>query len=232
MSLFFPIRIHPEGWRFIGIFAAITLLLFAISQPLGWIGIILTGWCAYFFRNPKRITPQTEGIVVSPADGIVCAIQRVTPPAEFNMGKAKCLRISIFLNVFDVHVNRIPIGGKIIKSIYHSGKFFNAALDKASDHNERQSLVIEVKEKTHIAIVQIAGLIARRILCYAKEGDQVTTGSTFGLIRFGSRTDIYLPEGVQPLVIEGQRMIGGETILADLTKEKYSKAPLSEGICH
>jgi len=232
MSLFFPLQIHPEGWRFIGIFAALTFALFFVAQPLGFLGMALTGWCAYFFRNPKRITPKKDGLIVSPADGIVCAIKKVSPPVEFEMGTAPRLRASIFLNVFDVHVNRIPIGGKIIKSIYHPGKFLNAALDDASDHNERQTLVIEMKDHTKVAIVQIAGLIARRILCDVKQGDTVGTGAVFGLIRFGSRTDIYLPEGAYPLIIEGQRMIGGETVIADLTTKETSKKLLPEGICH
>jgi phosphatidylserine decarboxylase len=228
MSLLLHVRIHPEGWRFIGIFGAVALLLFLVAQPLGWLGMILTGWCAYFFRNPQRITPTRPGLMVSPADGIVCAIKEMAPPEEFSMGTAPRIRISIFLNVFDVHVNRIPMGGKIIKSIYHSGKFLNAALTEASDCNERQSLVIELGDQTKIAVVQIAGLIARRIVCTAKEGDAPETGEIFGLIRFGSRTDVYLPEGVFPLVIEGQKMIGGETILADFTSQESSR----EGICH
>lgn len=232
MSLFLPIRIHPEGWRFIGIFAAFAIALFFMSHTLGWIGMILTGWCAYFFRNPKRITPSQEGLVVSPADGIVCAIKKMVPPAEFDMGKTPLIRISIFLNVFDVHVNRLPIGGKIVKSIYHPGQFFNAAHDKASDHNERQSVVIEMKKNAKLAVVQIAGLIARRILCEVKEGDTVKTGAVFGLIRFGSRTDIYLPEGTYPLIIEGQRMIGGETVIANVSQTQTTQTHLREGICH
>jgi phosphatidylserine decarboxylase len=232
MSLLLPIHIHPEGWRFIGIFAVIAFALFFVGQPLGFLGLALTAWCAYFFRNPKRITPQKEGLIVSPADGIVCAIKTVTPPKELEMGSAPRLRVSIFLNVFDVHVNRIPIGGKIIKSIYSRGKFFNAALDEASDHNERQTLVIELANSTKVAVVQIAGLIARRIVCDAKQDDTVRTGTIFGLIRFGSRTDIYLPEGTYPLVIEGQRMIGGETVIADLSTKETSEKTLREGICH
>lgn len=230
MTLFLPIRIHPAGYRFIGIFAFITFLLFLMSNTMGWIGIILTGWCAYFFRNPKRTTPIQEGLMVSPADGIVCGIKKMVPPAEFGMGKTSFYRISIFLNVFDVHVNRIPIGGKIIRSIYQPGQFLNAAHDQASDHNERQSLVIQLKDKTEIAVVQIAGLIARRILCDVKEGDRVETGSVYGLIRFGSRMDIYLPEGVSPLIIEGQRMVGGETVIADV-KVTQLKQP-REGMSH
>jgi phosphatidylserine decarboxylase len=232
MSLFFPIYIHPEGWRFIGIFAVVAFVFFYIAQPLGWIGMILTGWCAYFFRNPKRITPTQQGLMVSPADGIVCGIKKMVPPTEFDMGKEPHLRISIFLNVFDVHVNRLPVGGTIIKSIYHPGQFFNAAHDKASDHNERQSLVIEVADKTKVAVVQIAGLIARRILCEVKEGDKVETGAVYGLIRFGSRMDIYLPEGVTPLIIEGQRMVGGETVIADLAAGRAAQRQLLKGVCH
>ena len=216
MSLLLPIHIHPEGWRFIGIFAVIAFALFFVGQPLGFLGLALTAWCAYFFRNPKRITPQKEGLIVSPADGIVCAIKTVTPPKELEMGSAPRLRVSIFLNVFDVHVNRIPIGGKIIKSIYSRGKFFNAALDEASDHNERQTLVIELANSTKVAVVQIAGLIARRIVCDAKQDDTVRTGTIFGLIRFGSRVDVYLPQGTSSQVIKGQRCVAGETVIAEL----------------
>lgn len=232
MSLFLPIRIHPEGWRFICIFAILAFGLFFVFQPLGWFALLLTGWCAYFFRNPKRITPTQDGLIVSPADGIVCAIKSMPPPPEFGMGDAPRLRVSIFLNVFDVHVNRLPIGGKIIKSIYQPGQFFNAALDKASDHNERQSLVIELADHTKVAAVQIAGLIARRIVCHVKEGDTLQTGAVFGLIRFGSRMDIYLPEGVYPLIIEGQRMIAGETPIADFGIKKAPETTIREGICH
>lgn len=231
MSLFLPIRIHPEGWRFTAIFAVFTFALFFISQPLGWLATALTAWCAYFFRNPKRVTPSQEGVMVSPADGIVCAIKTMPPPPEFDMGEAPRFRVSIFLNVFDVHVNRLPIGGKIIKSIYQSGQFLNAALDKASDCNERQSLVVQLADSTAIAVVQIAGLIARRILCDVKEGDSVKTGAVYGLIRFGSRMDIYLPEGVHPLILEGQRMVGGETVIAHLASPQPFPHP-QEGICH
>jgi phosphatidylserine decarboxylase len=232
MSLFLPIRIHPEGWRFIGIFATLAFALFFVLQPLGWLAVILTGWCAYFFRNPKRITPTQEGLVISPADGIVCAIKTMVPPPRLGMGETPRLRVSIFLNVFDVHVNRLPIGGKIIKSIYQPGQFFNAALDKASDHNEQQSLVIQCADQTKIAVVQIAGLIARRIVCNVKEGDVAQTGAVFGLIRFGSRVDIYLPEGVDPLIIEGQRMIAGETPIANLSIKETPQTAIPQGVCH
>jgi phosphatidylserine decarboxylase len=230
--LFLPIRIHPEGWRFIGIFAILAFALFFLSPLLGWLGIILTGWCTYFFRNPQRVTPAQEGLIISPADGIVCAIKKMVPPPEFEVGNTPLFRVSIFLNVFDVHVNRIPLGGRIIKSIYQSGQFLNAALDKASDYNERQSLVIQVTDHVKIAVTQIAGLIARRIVCQVKEGDFTKTGAVFGLIRFGSRMDIYLPEGVCPHIIEGQRMIAGETVIADLKLKETMSMVLREGICH
>lgn len=208
--------IHPDGWKFVGIFAAVTLLLFIFSTFLGYTGVALTAWCLYFFRNPERVTPTRKGLVISPADGIVVGVREVTPPKEFDMGSEPMLRISIFLNVFDVHINRIPIDGTLKKVIYHPGKFFNASLDKASEHNERQSLVITTDGGIDIACVQIAGLIARRIRCDVSEGDKVHAGFRYGLIRFGSRADIYLPTDIAPLVIEGQRMIAGETVLADL----------------
>lgn len=216
-------HIHPDGYKFIGIFAAVTLIFFMICQPLGWIGIALTGWCAYFFRNPTRIIPQRNGLIVSPADGIVCLMESVVPPAEFDMGKTPRTRISIFLNVFDVHVNRIPVGGVVEKIIYHPGKFFNASLDKASELNERQSVIINMGDNQLTAVVQIAGLIARRIRCDIKQEDVVMTGQLYGLIRFGSRVDVFLPEGVQPLVIKGQRMIAGETVLADLMSKEVAR---------
>lgn len=215
--------IHPDGYKFIGIFAAVALVFFMISQPLGWIGVALTGWCIYFFRNPKRIIPQKKGLIVSPADGIVSLIETVVPPAEFNMGSAPRTRISVFLNVFDVHVNRIPIGGVVEKIIYHPGKFFNASLDKASEFNERQSVIINTGDDQRIAVIQIAGLIARRIRCDIKQEEVVMTGQLYGLIRFGSRADVYLPEGIQPLVIKGQRMIAGETVLADIKNSEPAR---------
>lgn len=224
-------RIHEEGWKFIGIFALVTLLFFWMSTSLGWIGVVLTIWCACFFRDPERTTPTRAGLIVSPADGHVVGVSSVIPPKQFDMGSEPRTRISIFLNVFDVHVNRIPYQGRIKKAIYHPGKFFNASLDKASEHNERQSLVIDMTHENDttsvmdMAVVQIAGLIARRIRCDVKEGDPVLTGERFGLIRFGSRTDIYLPLGVDPLVVKGQYMIGGETVLADL----HSNEPAREG---
>jgi phosphatidylserine decarboxylase len=208
--------IHRAGWPFITLSAVITLILFFFSGMLGGLGLILTVWCVYFFRNPRRVTPLGEGLIISPADGIVTKIEKATPPPELKWSKKPLMRISIFLNVFDVHTNRIPIDGTITKIKYNPGKFINASLDKASDLNERNSVIIQTPSNHNILVVQIAGLIARRILCEIKEDQEVKAGETFGIIRFGSRVDLYLPEGIHPQVIEGQRMISGETILADL----------------
>ncbi len=218
------IRIHPDGRRFILLFTLISVLLFFLSSLLGWVGLIVTGWCAAFFRDPVRTIPQRSGLVLSPADGCVQKISIETLPEELKK-KEERLRISIFLNVFDVHVNRIPCQGKLTEVIYHPGKFFNASLDKASVHNERQTLRMTTAEGAEIIFCQIAGLIARRIRTDVKEGQHVYAGQRFGIIRFGSRVDVYLPKGANPLVVEGQRMIGGETILADLN----SAEPQREG---
>lgn len=218
--------IHPEGWRFFGIFAAVALLMYWISPTLGWIGGILTAWCFYFFRNPKRVTPLKEGLIISPADGRVVLIKEMLPPSELEMPAVPHTRVSIFLNVFDVHINRIPMSGLVKKLVYHPGKFFNASLDKASEFNERNSLVVE-NSFGQVGFVQIAGLIARRIRCDVQEGDEVDVGSQYGLIRFGSRMDVYLPIDVVPMVCIGQRMIAGETVLADCT----SSEPARVGHC-
>lgn len=215
--------IHKEGHVFILLFVAATFILFLISTKLGWLGVVLTVWCILFFRDPTRITPISDGIIISPADGVVQKIAQAAPPAELEMGDAQMTRVSIFLSVFDVHVNRIPVEGKVKRLHYHAGKFFNASLDKASEHNERQSILIETKDKKKIAVVQIAGLIARRIVCDLIPEQKVVTGERFGIIRFGSRVDIYLPKGVEPQVIEGQYMIGGETIIAH-TKNDLKRA--------
>jgi len=220
-SVFVPI--HPAGWMFIAIFAVVTLLLSLIHPIFLWIGLIATTWCVYFFRDPVRITPIREGLVVSPADGVVQKITRMVPPAELELGEAERVRVSIFLNVFDVHVNRIPIEGSITKMHYYAGKFFNASLDKASDENERQSIKITMPDGDTLGVVQIAGLVARRILCDLKEGQSVKTGERFGIIRFGSRTDVYLPVGATPLVIVGQRAVGGETVIADLKSSENER---------
>jgi phosphatidylserine decarboxylase len=214
--------IHREGYIFIVIFAAATFLFASFSSTLGWIGFIATAWCVYFFRNPDRHTPTDEHLVVSPGDGVVTAISDAPPPAELGLGDEEMLRISVFLNVFDVHVNRIPVGGKVTALHYHPGKFFNASLDKASIHNERQSVLIETKDGVKVVCVQIAGLIARRIVCDLEEGEDVKTGERYGIIRFGSRMDVYLPRKTVPLVCVGQRAIGGETIFANFKSSKVA----------
>ncbi|MDR3326051.1 MAG: phosphatidylserine decarboxylase [Rhodospirillaceae bacterium] len=209
--------IHPEGWKFIPLFTVITLFLFWIWNPLGWFGVVLTIWCAYFFRNPDRITPTNSNLIISPADGIVQMITAAPPPLELMMGDEPLLRISIFMNIFNVHVNRVPITGKVLKRVYTPGKFFNASFDKASCFNEREAIRLLLTDNREIAFVQIAGMIARRIRCDISEGQTILTGERFGLIRFGSRVDVYLPSNVQTMVSVGQTMIAGETALADLT---------------
>ena len=212
----FP-NINNEGWRFISIFAGATALLAILWIPLGIIGLILTVWCYYFFRDPDRITPQIKDVVVSPADGIVQMITRVSGPEELGLHTKTFNRVSIFMSVFNVHVNRAPASGKILKLAYIKGKFFNATLDKASKDNERQLLSMRTECGKEIAFVQIAGLVARRIVCFAKEGQQYQAGERFGLIRFGSRLDVYLPTDIEPQVCLGQTMVAGETIIANLT---------------
>ena len=211
----FP-HINKEGWKFVVIFALATALLAWIWSPLGIVGLVLTIWCYFFFRDPKRVTPIIDGVVVSPADGKVQMITKINGPRELNLQDQKFTRVSIFMSVFNVHVNRAPASGTITKTAYIKGKFFNATLDKASKDNERQLLAMETESGKEIAFVQIAGLVARRILCFAKEGSKYQAGERFGLIRFGSRLDVYLPEGVEPLVCLGQTMIAGETVLANL----------------
>jgi len=218
------VPIHPAGWPFIGAFAIGAVLLAWWIEPLGYLGAVLTAWCAYFFRNPDRVTPTRKGLVISPADGVVQSIVRAVPPAELEMGDAPLTRVAVFMNVFNVHVNRAPIDGAITAVSYRPGKFLNASLDKASEDNERQSLKITTAEGKDIAFVQIAGLVARRILCWAKEGDQMKAGERFGLIRFGSRVDVYLPDGTEPLVAVGQTAVAGETVLADLASEEQARA--------
>ena len=219
---------HPAGWPFIALFAGVTLLLSFVGGAVFFVGLVLTAWCFYFFRNPARVTPVRTGLLVSPADGRVIAIQDVVPDTEFGLGDAPRTRISIFLNVFNVHVNRIPADGTVIARRYRPGKFFNASLDKASVDNERMGLTIKL-EGAHphagetIGVVQIAGLIARRILCDAQEEQKAKAGERFGIIRFGSRTDIYLPLGVSPLVSVGQSTLGGETVLADFLSTEAAR---------
>ena len=207
--------IHREGHRWVIIFAAVTVVLFMIWNPLGWMGVILTLWCLYFFRDPDRVTPSREGLVISPADGVVNLITEASPPEELGLGDMTRTRVTIFMNVFNCHVNRAPVAGKVKRVAYRPGRFLNADLAKASDANERNSLVIERADGEQIVVVQIAGLVARRIVCDVEEGHDLAAGERFGIIRFGSRLDVYLPAGAVPLVAVGQTSIAGETVLAD-----------------
>ena len=220
MSIIASIRrqivpVHREGLPFIGIFAFASLLLFWLWSPLGWIATVMTIWCALFFRDPDRVTPTREGLVVAPADGRISKIINAVPPAELNLGERAMPRVSIFMNVFNCHINRSPVTGRIEKIVYKAGTFINADLDKASENNERNSFLIS-SGTTRIVVVQIAGLIARRIVTFAREGASVRAGERIGMIRFGSRVDVYLPEGTRPLVAEGQTAVAGETVVADL----------------
>lgn len=208
--------VHRDGHKFLAIGVALTLLFFFIWPPLGWVFTVASIYVAYFFRDPDRVTPLREGLVVAPADGKISLIERLRPPMELGLGEAERVRISIFLSVFDVHINRAPVAGRIARSIYVPGLFLNAALDKASEDNERRSTVIAMPDGQEIAVIQIAGLIARRIVSFKGEGASVGVGERIGLIRFGSRVDIYLPPGQGTLVAVGQRAVGGETVLADL----------------
>jgi phosphatidylserine decarboxylase len=215
---------HPEGFKFVPVFAAVTLVLFWLWQPLGWIGLGLTVWCYYFFRDPKRAVPVNKGLLVSPADGVVSLIGPAVPPPELDMGPAPLMRISVFMSVFNCHVNRAPIAGKVTAVAYRPGKFLNASLDKASEDNERNALAIEIEDGRKIAVVQIAGLVARRIMCWVQPGQSLATGERFGLIRFGSRLDVYLPEGVQPQVALGQTMVAGESVIALIGQDAPARA--------
>jgi phosphatidylserine decarboxylase len=209
------VPIHREGYPFIAVFALAALLLFLAWPPLGTIGVLATLWVVYFFRDPLRVTPIADGLVVAPADGRVSLITRAVPPPELALGAAPLPRISIFMSVFDCHVNRSPVGGRIERMVYRAGKFFNADLDKASEHNERNALVIEAAG-ARIGVVQIAGLLARRIVPFVREGEAIGAGERIGMIRFGSRVDLYLPEDSKLLVGQGQTALAGETVLAEL----------------
>jgi len=217
------VPIHRDGHKFIAIAALITLTLFFVAPPLGWIGVIATGFCAYFFRDPDRVVPSRQGAVVSPADGKIAVIAEVMPPRELALGGEKLTRVSVFLSVLDVHIVRTPVAGRISRSVYVPGKFLNAELDKASDENERQALVVETREARKFGLVLIAGLIARRIVTFVGEGASVAAGERIGLIRFGSRVDVYLPAGAEVLVSVGQTAIGGETVLAELAAESLTR---------
>ncbi len=222
------VPMHREGRKFVAVFAAITLVLGLVWQPLFWLGVGATVWCYYFFRDPVRVIPQQEGLVISPADGVVSLIEDVVPSADLALGSEPLTRVSVFMNVFNCHVNRAPVAGKVTNIVYRHGKFLNASLDKASEDNERNSLTIETPDGALIGVVQIAGLVARRIVCFVKEGDGLGTGHRFGLIRFGSRLDVYLPQGVQPLVAVGQTAVAGETILAELKGHAAARIGIAE----
>jgi phosphatidylserine decarboxylase len=220
--------IHPDGWKFVAIGAVVTLVLFLLWHPAGWLALVATLWIAYFFRDPWRVTPTRAGLVVSPADGIVVALGERVPPRELAMGAAPAIRIGIFLNLFDVHVARAPLGGRVAGRNYVAGRFVNASLDKASEHNERLALRIAPGDGAEIGCVLIAGLVARRIVCPLGEGQLVAAGERIGIIRFGSRVDLYLPPEYVPLVALGQRMIAGETVLAD----RAATEPPRQGFSH
>ena len=210
------VPIHPEGYPFVGGFAFVSIVLLWLWPPLGWLATLLTLWCAYFFRDPPRVTPVRDGIVVAPADGRVSQVANAVPPQELDLGSRPLPRISIFMSVFDCHVNRSPVTGRIERIVYRAGKFLSADLDKASEDNERNAFIIATGAGQRIAVIQIAGLVARRIVPFAREGEAVAAGARIGMIRFGSRVDVYLPEGARALVAEGQTAIAGETVIADL----------------
>jgi phosphatidylserine decarboxylase len=214
---------HREGLPFVAAFGLATLFLLWLWSPLGWLGVLATLWCAYFFRDPKRVTPISDGIIVAPADGRVVRIVDAVPPPELALGAQALPRISIFMSLVNCHVNRSPLTGRIERIVYHHGAFMRAALDKASENNERNSLIITTGE-ARIGVVQIAGLIVRRIVCFVQEGTTLQAGERIGMIRFGSRVDVYLPYGVRALVAEGQTTIAGETILADLNANNQQRS--------
>ena len=210
------VPIHREGYPFIGGFALIALVLFGLWPPLGWLATMLTLWCVYFFRDPPRVTPLRDGLIVAPADGRISRIVNAVPPPELGLSTLPLLRISVFMSVFDCHVNRSPVSGRIEKIVYRAGAFLSADFDKASDDNERNALIIATPS-VRIVVVQNAGLGARRIVPFVREGQIVTAGERIGMIRFGSRVDVYLPEGTRALVAEGQMSVAGETVFADLS---------------
>jgi phosphatidylserine decarboxylase len=212
--------LHPDGFKFVAVGVVATLLLFLLWVPAGWAAAVVTLWTVYFFRDPWRVTPTRPGLLISPADGIVVSIAAATPPAELAIGDMAVVRIGIFLNIFDVHVTRAPVGGRVAAMRYTKGRFVNASLDKASEGNERLAIRIAPPEGPDVAFVLVAGLVARRIVCNLYDGQQVATGQRVGIIRFGSRVDIYCPPPYVPMVVAGQRMVGGETVLADRLAEE------------
>jgi phosphatidylserine decarboxylase len=218
--------LHPDGFKFVAAGVVATLLLFLLWAPAGWAAAVVTLWMVYFFRDPWRVTPTRPGLLLSPADGLVVSIAAATPPSELAMGDMAVVRVSIFLNIFDVHVTRAPVGGRVAAMHYTKGRFVNASLDKASEDNERLAIRIAPPEGPDIAFVLVAGLVARRIVCNLYDGQQVASGQRVGIIRFGSRVDIYCPPPYVPMVVAGQRMVGGETVLAD----RLAEEPPRQGI--
>lgn len=216
--LVFPV--HRAGLPFILAFSAGTIILWLIWTPLLFVGLVLTVWCVFFFRDPERLTPTRPGLVISPADGVVQMVVEAAPPPELDMGAEPLPRISVFMNVFNCHVNRSPVDGTVVKLAYRPGKFFNASLDKASEHNERQAVRIRASDGRDYACVQIAGLVARRILCDLQPDQAIRAGARIGMIRFGSRVDLYLPKGVAPMAVPGQTAVAGETVFADVTRNE------------
>jgi len=217
------VPIHWDGHKFVGAAIVVTILLFLLWSPLGWLGVLATAYIAYFFRDPARVTPVREGLIVAPADGVVTAVHLDTPRAELGLPGQPHTCVSIFLSVFDVHINRAPVDGQVVRRIYVPGLYLNAALDKASEDNEREIMVFKTAAGLEIGVVRIAGLIARRIVTFVREGQMLEAGSRTGLIRFGSRVDVYIPSAKGILVAEGQRIIGGETVLADLRSEENGR---------
>jgi phosphatidylserine decarboxylase len=216
--------IHPEGYPFVGVAALASLVLLWLWPSLGWLAVFATVWCAYFFRDPRRVTPVRDGIVVAPADGRVSQLVNAVPPQELTLGEQALPRISIFMSVFDCHVNRSPVAGRVERIVYRAGKFLSADLDKASEDNERNAFVIATAAGQRFGVIQIAGLVARRIVPFVREGEAIAAGQRIGMIRFGSRVDVYLPEGARPLVAEGQTAIAGETVLADFKSAEVGPA--------
>jgi phosphatidylserine decarboxylase len=220
--------LHPDGFKFVLAAALATVLLFLLWTPVGWAAAVVTLWMVYFFRDPWRVTPNREGLLVSPADGIVTSVTPARPPPELEMGDSEVDRIGIFLNIFDVHVTRAPVGGRVVALRYTKGRFVNASHEEASVNNERMAIRVAPPEGPEIAYVQVAGLVARRIVCDLREGQRIATGQRMGIIRFGSRVDVYCPPPYVTMVIAGQRMVGGETVLAD----RFAQEPSRQGFAH
>ena len=216
--------LHADGWPFIVVAVALNALVFALAGWVGWLFLPLTLWCIAFFRDPERSIPEGEGLIVSPADGVLLPIVEAVPPEELGMGRTPCRRLSIFMNVFNVHVNRVPADGTVTALAYRPGRFFNASFDKASEHNERMAVRLRLADGRDLAVVQIAGLVARRIRCDLHQGEQVHRGARFGIIRFGSRLDVYLPVGAAIGVTRGQRVRAGETVLATIGRKDETVA--------